>query len=293
MVYLGESHDGQVNSGERLNSHNTGTQTQVSNEIIINGRSDGVFKLLVFLAVITLIAAVLVTVTYLLSVRFGFCLITPTFFSSWVRSDRLVIGVVGVCLLGSLEFTLLARRRIMRSRTYGIKYGCPACSQRRLIRIHRHLKDRLLATIFRLPLRRYVCQTCQWTGVMVYTPAMANMEIAKALKMASVTTPQSNQAQTMGVDLQTGDNTFTINENVVDSAGENVIYATKAVVNAPFGLSLRGAPHNAADILLTLQSGTVVTLVDPLDEDSPATWRRVAVGDQVGWVSTAFLRYLG
>ena len=274
--------------GGSLNAQDTTSEPKNSNEITIGGRSDRLFKLLVLLAVITLVAAGVLTVAYLLSVR-------TSYFSELVISGRLVIGVIGVCLLASLEFTLLARRRIVRNKSYGIANGCPACGEHRLIRIHRHRNDRLLATIFRLPLRRYVCQICQWTGVMVFSPAMINPDIAKALSLvnANAGMPRSDSAQTMGVNHQTVDDALTISSNGVDSIGENVIYATKAVVNAPFGLSLRSAPHNSADILSTLQSETVVTLVDPFDEDLPATWRKVVVGNQVGWVSAAFLSYLG
>jgi hypothetical protein len=130
---------------------------------------------------------------------------------------------------------------------------------------------------------------------MIFSPAMINPDIAKALRLANANagTPRSNRAQTTGVNHQTMDSALTISSNGADLIDENVINATKAVVNAPFGLSLRSAPHNSADILSTLQSETVVTLVDPLDEDSPATWRKVVVGNQVGWVSAAFLNYLG
>ncbi len=244
------------------------------------------FKLLVLLAVSTLVAAGVLTVAYLLSVR-------SIYLPELGYFGQLVIGAIGVCLLASLEFTLLARRRIVRIKSYGIANGCPACGDHRLIRIHRQRSDRLLATIFRLPLRRYVCQTCQWVGVMVYTPAMINPDISKALKMANAETSRSESAQTTGVNHQIVDNTLTISDNGAGSVGESIIYATKAVVNAPFGLSLRSAPYNSADILSTLQSETVVTLVDPFDEDSPATWRKVVVGNQVGWVSAAFLSYLG
>ncbi len=67
---------------------------------------------------------------------------------------------------------------------------------------------------------------------------------------------------------------------------------SRAVVVAPFGVSLRAAPENNAQIICSLEQNTIVGLFELVDDHSAANWRRVCCDGQAGWVSAAFLRHL-
>jgi len=63
--------------------------------------------------------------------------------------------------------------------------------------------------------------------------------------------------------------------------------AGTAMVIAPFGLTLREAPHPDAAVLKTLPLNTLVHLQGDIDQ--AAGWREVEVDGAKGWVSAAFL----
>ena len=72
--------------------------------------------------------------------------------------------------------------------------------------------------------------------------------------------------------------------------GEEAV--NKAIVVAPFGLSLRSAPDSRAEIIYTLAPDAIVEVLDLDTTDSPVNWRQVRFEGQVGWAAAAFLRYL-
>jgi hypothetical protein len=66
----------------------------------------------------------------------------------------------------------------------------------------------------------------------------------------------------------------------------------RAIVVAPFGLSLRVAPSSTAEIILSLEPDTVVEILEFEAIDVPISWRHVGCAGETGWVSAAFLRLL-
>lgn len=78
----------------------------------------------------------------------------------------------------------------------------------------------------------------------------------------------------------------------VDQSGSNDQSLRRAVVIAPFGLSLRSAPDKNADIIYLLESDSIVEILDDGHENTPVSWRQVQFDGQVGWASAAFLRHL-
>ncbi len=50
-----------------------------------------------------------------------------------------------------------------------------------MIRIHRRSKHRIMATVFRLPIRNYACRNCQWQGVLLFYPPVGEITEAEAL----------------------------------------------------------------------------------------------------------------
>lgn len=80
--------------------------------------------------------------------------------------------------------------------------------------------------------------------------------------------------------------------SVADVSGRDEGVPSRAVVIAPYGLSMRAAPDKRAEIVLSLEQDAVVEILDRDETDTPVSWHRVRHEDQVGWVSAAFLRYL-
>ena len=80
-----------------------------------------------------------------------------------------------------------------------------------------------------------------------------------------------------------------IDHGPVEPGEETVI---KAIVVAPFGLSLRSAPDSKAEIIYSLAPDALVEVLDLDTTDSPVNWRQVRFEGQVGWAAAAFLRYL-
>ncbi len=78
----------------------------------------------------------------------------------------------------------------------------------------------------------------------------------------------------------------------LDSFAQGEETVVKAIVVAPFGLSLRSAPDSRADIIRSLPPHSVVEVLDLETTNSPVKWRQVRFEGQVGWAAAAFLRYL-
>jgi hypothetical protein len=66
----------------------------------------------------------------------------------------------------------------------------------------------------------------------------------------------------------------------------------RAIVVAPFGLSMRAAPARDAPEVLSLEPDTIVEIVDQESPDPTASWRQVKFEGKTGWASAAFLKYL-
>lgn len=75
-----------------------------------------------------------------------------------------------------------------------------------------------------------------------------------------------------------------------EACGERIL--SRAIVVAPYGVSLRAAPDASAEIICLLRKDTIIGLFEIDDDDSAVNWRRICCDGQVGWVSAAFLRHL-
>lgn len=65
-----------------------------------------------------------------------------------------------------------------------------------------------------------------------------------------------------------------------------------AVVTYSFGLNLRADPTTTSPILLILDEGDVVILLDGTEEADGRQWQEVQVDDTVGWVAADFLDFV-
>ena len=78
--------------------------------------------------------------------------------------------------------------------------------------------------------------------------------------------------------------------DIVSKCDQEII--GRAIVVTPFDLSLRTAPSNTAETILSLKPDTIVEIFELADENSPVNWRQICYEGRVGWVSAAFLRHL-
>lgn len=67
---------------------------------------------------------------------------------------------------------------------------------------------------------------------------------------------------------------------------------TRAIVIAPFGISLRSAPNVNAEVIRTLETDCIVDVFSDENADTTVMWRKVSYEGQVGWASAAFLKHL-
>jgi hypothetical protein len=67
---------------------------------------------------------------------------------------------------------------------------------------------------------------------------------------------------------------------------------SRAIVVSPFGLSIRTAPSNTAEIIMKLETDSVVEVFEIENQNAPINWRQVRYDGETGWVSAAFLRIL-
>jgi uncharacterized protein YgiM (DUF1202 family) len=61
------------------------------------------------------------------------------------------------------------------------------------------------------------------------------------------------------------------------------------IVDLAYGLNFRAEPSADAELLGFLESGTVVTILDGLENNDEGTWQQIQVNDLVGWVLSQFL----
>jgi uncharacterized hydrophobic protein (TIGR00271 family) len=62
-----------------------------------------------------------------------------------------------------------------------------------------------------------------------------------------------------------------------------------AIVDYPYGVNLRAEPNRSAEILMFLEEGSVVILLDGIERSGGLEWQQVAFGGQVGWLSNEYL----
>lgn len=61
------------------------------------------------------------------------------------------------------------------------------------------------------------------------------------------------------------------------------------IVDLAYGLNFRAEPSADAELLGFLESGTVVTILDGVENNDEGTWQQIQVNDLVGWVLSQFL----
>lgn len=372
-------------------------------------RADYLFILLLVLACLMASVAVAIAAVVLFSTIIGFPLAEYLPYFDRLPPNRQIFAGMVALLLIAFTFFVIARWRLRRNQSYQFNNGCPSCKQHDLIRVHRRQYQRVLAKMFRIPLRNYACRNCQWHGTLLYSPAeiafaenpnqvfefeevviagdgnfkvdevfgegqalvaaepedipmvgRGNTELGEVLEeehSLPVTEPEESaivsgedglvigaavakkeihaeehpplidetNRKSMADEEVTEEEVLPddegaeavielspthLTETVVDYDDENDLddkqvlvdpllvhgsegdFVSRAIVVAPYGLSLRSAPDKDAEIILSLEPNSVVDVIDLDGVDSPANWRRISFEGQMGWVSAAFLRHL-
>ncbi len=180
MIYLIQSNNGYFRRGAILNSRHIGEHSQGNGQNRSNRRIDYLFLLLLLLAILTMLIALIIASAVFLSTLISIPL--DSFLpNQYLPPDQQLYLSAGFLLLMAILFAIVARWRIRRNRSYQFVNGCPVCREHDMIRIHRRSKHRIMATVFRLPIRNYACRNCQWQGVLLFYPPVGEITEAEAL----------------------------------------------------------------------------------------------------------------
>ena len=84
----------------------------------------------------------------------------------WLAGGYKGLGlVVALAVTGSISYLYL-RHRLLHNIFLYSEVGCPQCKEQELIRVRREKRDRLIEH-FGIPVRRYVCRNCSWSGLRI------------------------------------------------------------------------------------------------------------------------------
>jgi hypothetical protein len=122
--------------------------------------------LIAFLSIAAALAAAIVAMMPLLA-----ALVPQAYFpglyetSGWLLAENRVVFISGSLAFVAFVLLWLARTLVKRSTAVWSGQGCPDCSEKSLVRVHRQSRERFLAYITGMPIGRYACRECFWDGL--------------------------------------------------------------------------------------------------------------------------------
>ena len=78
------------------------------------------------------------------------------------RGGALSLGIL-LLMASALLYGFVIRRRLLNNSFFWANQ-CPKCGNKELVRVHRRWQERLMGKIWKLPIKRYHCTNCSWSG---------------------------------------------------------------------------------------------------------------------------------
>ncbi len=249
--------------------------------------------------------------------------LSSTFLGIRIPADYFFYAGIGILLLsifilGTWRLVLPRRAALERSN------GCPNCHEHELLRVQRFRMERIVCKLLFLKLIRCACRNCSWQGLLIGSkhdaPAdwlaqpihKSEEELLLNFRPSEITENPRVPFKQTPMYVKNGASLSDLEQaqiEVVNPGKEfhesnpdeffdrteptsTLEIETRAVVVSPFGLKLREKPHTKGKVLKLLKPNEIVDLIKQQDMEIPVTWRRVKAGQEVGWVSAAFLKRL-